>query len=453
MKTQLKDHRFHFIGVGGIGVCGLAEILHNMGAKVTGSDVQENANTERLKKMGIQVMIGQRAENVGTCDVVVHSSAISKSNPEMQAARAQSIPLIQRGEALAELMRLKRGIAVGGTHGKTTTTTMLGSLLMNAKTNPTLYVGGRIDVLNSTVKLGDGEWMIAEADESDNSFNRLSPEIVIITNIDSDHLDYFKSMDSLKNAFLSFASRIPFYGVAIVCGDDPAVREIFSNFPKRVLFYGFGDNNDIRIAGEKGSYEFFENEKSLGIFRLHVPGKHNALNAAAAITAAIRSGLNFSQAAQGILDYKGVDRRFHFKGDAQSVAIYDDYAHHPTEVRATLQAFREKFPDRRIVMLFQPHRFSRTEMCWNDFLTAFSLSDLLLLTDIYPAGEKPIDGVHSERLSKEVQHRNVQYFPKLESAEEMLAKLARIIQPNDVFVTMGAGDGWKIGMQLLESRK
>lgn len=450
MKNQLKDHRFHFIGVGGIGVCGLAEILQNMGARVSGSDVQENANTRRLAKIGVQVHIGHKAENLGDADVVVYSSAISKSNPEMQAARALSVPLIQRGEALAELMRLKRGIAVGGTHGKTTTTSMIGTILFHTQTRPTVYVGGRIDAFDSTVKLGDGDWMVAEADESDNSFNRLSPEVAIITNIDTDHLDYFKSIENLKLAFLSFASRIPFFGVAIVYGDDPAVREVFAQFQKKVLFYGFNEGNDIRIQGDRGQYEYFESGRSLGVFNLPVPGRHNALNATAALTACLRTGLDFQTAAKGLQAYKGVDRRFQLKGEKSGVTVYDDYAHHPTEVRATLQAFREKFPDRRVIVCFQPHRFSRTEMCWSEFLTAFSQSDVIILTDIYAAGESAVQGINSERLSREIQHNDVKYIPRDESVRKMAEEMRRVVQQNDVFVTMGAGDGWKIGMELLE---
>lgn len=453
MKGRLKDHRFHFIGVGGIGVCGLAEILHNMGAKVSGSDVNENANTQRLKKLGIKVFIGHAAGNVDDVDVVVYSSAIQKSNPEMQAARARSIPLIQRGEALAELMRLKRGIAVGGTHGKTTTTSMVGTILMHAGSHPTIYVGGRINQLDSTVRLGEGEWMVAEADESDNSFNRLNPEIAIITNIDSDHLDYFKSMENLKQAFLSFASRIPFFGSALVYGDDSTAREVFAPFSKKILFYGFNNDNDIQISGEKGEYDFFEHGKKLGSYRLQVPGRHNALNAAAALASCMRTGLSFQQAAEGLYEFVGVDRRFQLKGEEKGIRIYDDYAHHPTEVRATLQAFREKFPDRRIVVCFQPHRYSRTQMCWTDFTTSFSLSDVLFVTEIYAAGESPIDGVSGERLAKEIQHKDVRFLEKKENVTELAPEIQKHLQKGDVFVTMGAGDGWKIGMQILEDLK
>lgn len=455
MKGRLKDHRFHFIGVGGIGVCGLAEILHNMGAKVSGSDIAENANTARLKKLGVRVFIGHAAGNVEDVDVVVHSSAISKANPEMQAARARSIPLIQRGEALAELMRLKRGIAVGGTHGKTTTTSMIGAILMHASSQPTIYVGGRINTLDSTVRLGEGEWMVAESDESDNSFNRLNPEIAIITNIDSDHLDYYKSMENLKLAFFSFASRIPFYGAALVWGDDPAIREVFNTFPKKILYYGFNNDNDIQIAGEKGEYEYFENGKKLGAYRLQVPGRHNALNGAVAITAAMRTGLSFEKAAAGLYEYNGVDRRFQLKGEEAGIAVYDDYAHHPTEIRATLQAFREKFPDRRLVVCFQPHRYSRTQMCWSDFLSAFGMSDVLFVTDIYAAGEAPIDGVSGEKLAQEIQHKDARFMARGADAAGSYAvpEIQRELRKGDVFITMGAGDGWKFGMDVLTKLK
>jgi UDP-N-acetylmuramate--alanine ligase len=447
---HLNKSKFHFVGIGGIGMCGLAELLHNMGAKVTGSDLSENANTERLHQLGVPVFRGHRAENVGDADVVVYSSAVQSNNPEIQTARAKQIPLIPRAEALAEIMRLKRGVAVAGTHGKTTTTSMAASIFLEAEAKPTIAVGGRFELIQSTALLGDGEWLIAEADESDGSFNKLSPEIAIITNIDSDHLDYFKSFENLKSAFSNFALKIPFYGICIVCGDDLNIREIFENYPKRILFYGFDEKNDLVIKGQKGKYELFENtatgRKRLGDFELKVPGQHNALNAVAAIAAGLKAGFSFETCRQGLLRFEGVDRRFHFKGEKNKIRIYDDYGHHPTEVRATLQGFREKFPDNRLVVMFQPHRYSRTQTCWHDFTNCFTQCDLLFLTDIYPAGEMPVPGITSEKLSAEVKHSNCHYLPK---TQELADKIRSELKAGDVFLTLGAGDGWKIGMEIL----
>ncbi len=398
MKLQLA--KFHFVGVGGIGMCGLAELLHNMGAQVSGSDLAENANTLRLKKIGVKIYQGHDAKNLGDADVVVYSSAVSLANPELAAARALKIPLIPRAEALAEIMRSKRGIAVAGTHGKTTTTSMVSSIFYHAEQNPTIFIGGRFDLIDSTARWGTGEWLIAEADESDGSFHKLSPEIAIITNIDSDHLDHFKSFQNLQQSFYDFALRVPFYGITIVCGDDPSTRKLFENFPKRIVFYGFDERNDIVLDGEKGSYQFFQKETFfktsqkptergylLGRLQLQLPGRHNALNATAAALAALSAGLMPGEVESGIAQYQGVDRRFQFKGEHKQISVYDDYGHHPTEILAVLGAFKEKYPDRRLVVYFQPHRYSRTQNCWKEFLDCFSLADVLFMTDIYPAGE------------------------------------------------------------------
>lgn len=448
---RLQKSKFHFIGIGGIGMCGLAELLHNMGAKVSGSDLSENANTERLRELGIPVLRGHKADHVGDADVVVFSSAVQTTNPEIQAARARQIPLIPRAEALAEIMRLKRGIAVGGTHGKTTTTSMTASIFLEAQARPTIVIGGKFDQIKSTALLGDGDWLIAEADESDGSFQKLSPEIAVITNIDSDHLDYFKSFENLQSSFVSFAQKTPFYGICIVCGDDPKIRELFHNFPKRILFYGFDEKNDFVIKGKNGKYDVFENtttgRKKLGEFELKVPGQHNALNGLAALAVGLKAGFSFEICQKGLLKFEGVDRRFHFKGEEKNIRVYDDYGHHPTEVRATLQGFREKFPDRRLVVMFQPHRYSRTESCWHDFTTCFALCDELFLTDIYAAGETAITGINSQKLATEIKHKDCCYLPKDDHlAEQIFAKL----KSGDVFITLGAGDGWKVGMEVLD---
>lgn len=445
----LEKAKFHFIGIGGIGMCGLAELLHNIGASVAGSDLSENANTDRLKSLGIKVYKGHSAENIGEANVVVYSSAISANNPEIIQARARGVPLIPRAEALAEIMRLRRGIAVAGTHGKTTTTSLISSVFLEADKNPTIVIGGRFERIKSTALLGKGEWLIAEADESDGSFNKLSPEVAVITNIDSDHMDHFKTFENLKQSFLDFAYRIPFYGMLIVCGDDPVVRDIFSNFSKRIVFYGFDSKNDYVIKGEKGQYEIFKDQVKLGSLSLEIPGKHNALNATASLIVGLAAGISFEMCAQGLAKFEGVDRRFHFKEEVNQIKVYDDYGHHPTEIRATLQALREKFEKNRLVIYFQPHRYSRTEHCWQDFKTCFTQADVLFLGDVYAAGEAPLPGINSEKLIKEINHKHGYYAAK-ENIRDLILKE---LKPNDVFLTLGAGDGWKLGLDVIEHLK
>ncbi len=449
---KLEHAKFHFIGIGGIGMCGLAELLHDIGARVTGSDASENTNTERLKNLGIKIYKGHAAENIGVADVVVYSSAIPFTNPEIKEARARDIPLIPRAEALAEIMRIRRGIAVAGTHGKTTTTSLISSIFLEANQDPTIVVGGRFERIKSTALLGKGEWLIAEADESDGSFNKLSPEIAVITNIDSDHLDHYKTFENLKRAFFEFSHRIPFYGMVIACGDDLIVREVFENYHKRILFYGFDSKNDFIITGKNGKYSverkepFSEKLTLLGKFHLQMPGIHTALNATAAIAVALAAGIDFETCAAGLNKFEGVDRRFQFKGEVASIKVYDDYGHHPTEVRATLQAFREKFPTNRLVVYFQPHRYSRTEHCWQDFKSCFINCDILFLGDIYAAGEQPIAGVDSEHLLKEMKHAKSFHSPKSDSQVQIISDS---LKADDIFITLGAGDGWKLGLDVL----
>ena len=451
---KLQQAKFHFVGVGGIGMCGLAELLHNIGAKVSGSDLAENINTERLKEIGVKVFKGHAASNIGDADVVVYSSAIQYGNPEISEARAKQIPLIPRAEALAEIMRLKRGVAVAGTHGKTTTTSMTSAIFLEGQLNPTIFVGGRFELIKSTAMLGTGEWLVAEADESDGSFHKLSPEIAIITNVDSDHLDHFKSFENLQKNFYDFALKVPFYGKVIVCGDDPVIRQVFEHFPKRILYYGFDEKNDLILKGQQGRYSLYRNDPlmktqhPIGDFSVQVPGRHNALNAVAAICAGMAAGIPFQECAKGLQRYEGVDRRFQFKGEKNGIRVYDDYGHHPTEVRAVLQAFRERYPSQKLVVFFQPHRFSRTQHSWHDYTTCFVGADQVLLTDIYPAGEAPIPGISSEKLVQEIKHEHVQHFIRDEASSQ---KIKNMLKPGDVFITLGAGDGWKLGMEVLNS--
>jgi len=451
----LQQSKFHFVGIGGIGMCGLAELLHKMGAQVSGSDLASNANTKRLQDMGIKIFQGHQAGNVGEVDVVVYSSAVKVDNPELIAASAQKIPLIPRAEALAEIMRLHRGVAVAGSHGKTTTTSMAAAIFLEAKANPTIVVGGRLNLIQSTALLGTGDWLVAEADESDGSFNRLSPEIAVVTNIDSDHLDHFKSFANLQAAFHAFALRVPFYGSVIVCGDDIVVQKVFAEFPKRVVRYGFGPDNEVQIRGERGHYELVDKRgkapHSLGFFDVQVPGRHNALNATAAMLAGLAAGFEFAVCAQGLARFEGVDRRFDLKGESKGVLIYDDYGHHPTEVRATLQAFKEKYPDRTLRVLFQPHRYSRTELCWTEFQDCFDLADEVWLTDIYAAGEAPLPGVDGKTLTRSLSHKKASFLAKPTAQQPSLAQvLSPYLQSGDIFLTLGAGDVWKVGQELLD---
>ncbi len=446
---RLARAKVHFIGVGGIGMCGLAELLHNLGAQVTGSDAGENMQTVRLKEIGIPVYRGHEEANLGESEVVVYSSAVKEDNVEFKAARKKKIPLIRRAEALAEIMNLKRGIAVAGTHGKTTTTSLTSSIFLQAGLDPTIIVGGRLDVIKSTAALGKGDWLIAEADESDGSFTHLSPEIVIITNIDNDHLDYYKTFQNLENAFLDFATRIPFYGVAIVCGDDANLMKLFKNFGKRWISYGLQEHNDYVIEKRESHWDVRFEGKKCGEMRPSMPGQHNALNSIAAILAGMQAGISFETAAKAIGSFGGVDRRFQHKATIRGIDFYDDYGHHPTEVRAVLAGFKERFPERRLVTVFQPHRYSRTKICWDDFLKCFTDADVLFVTDIYAAGEAPVDGVSGPLLVEQIVHKDRRFISRQEDPQ--LNAVRDFLKPGDIMLTLGAGDISKLGEQMTES--
>lgn len=446
---RLAKARVHFIGIGGIGMCGLAELLHNMGAHVQGSDASENTNTIRLKEMGIKIFKGHDAANLGEAEVVVFSSAVKEDNAEYAAAFKRKIPLIRRAEALAEIMNLKRGIAVGGTHGKTTTTSLCASIFLHAGMDPTIVVGGRLDVIKSTAQLGQGEWLIAEADESDGSFTRLRPETVIITNIDNDHLDYYKTFENLKAAFVDFASRIPFYGAAIICGDDPHLKKAFAGFGKRWISYGFNKDNDYVLEREGDHWSVTFEGKRVGDIKPAMPGRHNALNSLAAILASMQADIAFETAAVAISKFGGVDRRFQHKATIRGIDFYDDYGHHPTEVMAVLAGFKEKFPDRRLVTVFQPHRYSRTQICWDEFTQAFKDSDVVFLLDVYAAGEAPIDGINSIKLAEAMSHPDCKYVSRQEDPQ--LQQVKDFIKSGDILLTLGAGDISKLGDQMAES--
>lgn len=448
---RLAKAKVHFIGIGGIGMCGLAELLKNLGAQVSGSDLTENAQTQRLAAMGIKIFRGHAAENIEGSDVVVYSSAVKGSNPEFVAALKNKIPLIRRAEALAELMRLKRGIAVAGTHGKTTTTSLVSSIFLEAKQDPTIVVGGRLDVIGSTAQLGKGDWLIAEADESDGTFSRLSPEVVIITNIDNDHLDHYGTFEELQEAFVDFASRIPFYGAAIICGDDAKTRGLFEQFGKRGIFYGLNEDNDFVLKKIKnGTWSVYQGQKKIVEFESAMPGEHNALNALASMIAAFQAGIDWTVSAAAIKKFGGVDRRFQLKDTVKGVDFYDDYGHHPTEIKAVLKGFKERFPTRRLVAIFQPHRYSRTQICWNDFLTCFSNADDLFILDIYAAGESPVSGVTGEKLAQEIDHPQCRHLVR---SDENFKSILKSLKSGDLFLTLGAGDVSKLGEKLIQDFK
>ena len=444
---QFNSLTFHFIGIGGVGMSGLAELLHNMGALVTGSDLTPNTYTKELSALGIHIFYGHSKDHIGKADVVVFSSSIKNSNPEIQSAKEKGIPLIQRAEMLAELMRFKRGIAIGGTHGKTTTTSLLASVFLQNQMDPTIVVGGRLNLIKSTSKLGQGEWLIAEADESDRSFLKLSPEIALITNIDNDHLDQYHDFDHLKQTFLDFALKIPFYGFAMVCGDDPSICDIFADFPKKIRKYGFHDDNDYQLKQKDNKYQVYLKKKYLGEFQLNLPGHHNALNACAALAIAVECGLDVKKVIETIEKFVGVERRFQLKGDVGNITIYDDYGHHPTEIQCMIQDFKKKWPQRRLVVAFQPHKFSRTKLCWQQFQTCFEGADKLLLFDIYPAGEDPIDNITSSRLFNDIKLTCKEYIGCHKTQED---KVASHLLEGDIFLTLGAGDIYELGEALLK---
>lgn len=447
-----KIQHIHFVGIGGSGMSGIAEVLLNLGYKVSGSDLKETPVTQRLGKLGARIAIGHAAPNIAGAHVIVTSTAVASQNPEVVAARAQGIPIIPRIEMLAEIARLKYTIAIAGTHGKTTTTSMVAAVLQAGGLDPSVVVGGRLKHLESGARLGKGDYLVAEADESDGSFLKLSPALAVITNIDNDHLDYYGSLEKIADAFVQYAGRVPFYGAVIACYDDPMLRANLPRMTRRVVTYGFDAQAQYRAqdwTNDDGISRFTAAgpQGVLGNIELHVPGKHNVLNALAALAIGLELELPFSSIAAGLASFDGVGRRLEIKGETNGTTVIDDYGHHPTEVKATLSALRARYPKRRIVALFQPHRYSRTQALWNDFAQSFSDADQVLLMDIYPAGEEPIEGVTSNLILAPLQarHAAAQAVPHPLTAE----KLRSFLKPNDVLLTLGAGDVWKYGEQLI----
>jgi UDP-N-acetylmuramate--alanine ligase len=449
-----SSQRIHFIGIGGIGMSGIAEILLTMGYPVSGSDLRRSPATDRLESMGARIFEGHAALNAAASDVVVTSSAVSKTNPEVVEARARKIPVIQRAEMLAELMRLKYGIAVAGMHGKTTTTSMTAAVLAGGGLDPTVVVGGRVNALGSNARLGNSQYLVAEADESDRSFLKLSPILAIITNLDREHMDCYRDLADVESAFVEFMDKLPFYGASTVCIDNAMLRAILPRVRRKLYTYGESADADFRLqvlAKEPHCHATFEvNFKGLllGPFHLHVPGRHNILNATAAIAIGVQLGIAPEQIAAGLATYRGVDRRFQEKGTVRGVTVVDDYGHHPTEILATLQAARE-CGYKRIHVLFQPHRFTRTRDLMAEFATAFVDADTLQVLDIYAASEEPIPGIDAPTLVQQIAAGGptaVHYAPSVGEAVEALAAAAK---EGDVILTLGAGSVSHAGSLLL----
>lgn len=450
-----RVRRLHFVGIGGAGMSGIAEVLHENGFVVTGSDTGEGQVIDYLKSLGIKISGKHEAKNVEETDLVVYSSAVPRDNPELVEARARRIPVIRRAEMLGELMRLKYTLAIAGTHGKTTTTSIVGQIWEEAGLDPTIIVGGVVKGKGSGAKVGHGDYLIAESDEFDRSFLSMMPSSAIVTNIDADHLDTYENIEEIKDAFVQFINKIPFYGQAILCIDDPNVQQIFSRVSKPVITYGFSRQAKYRIDNlkfEKGfpHFEIFCDGESLGEFNLQIPGRHNVLDATAAIALAMEEGISPDIARKAAADFEGVKRRFEFIGEKNGVLVFDDYAHHPTESAATLLGFREAFPDRRVIVAFQPHLFTRTRDQHEAFGSAFANCDVLLTTDIYPARERPIEGVTGALVSESATargHRNARFVG---DQMNLLPILKEELKPGDVVVLMGAGNIWKLGEKILE---
>ncbi len=433
---------------------GIAEVLLNLGYQVSGSDQKRSAVTERLASLGARIFEGHAPAHVADAQVVVTSTAVRADNPEVVEARARSVPVIPRAEMLAELMRLKYGVAVAGSHGKTTTTSMVALVLDQGGLDPTVVVGGRLGVLGSGARLGKGDFIVAEADESDRSFLKLSPTLAVVTNIDREHLDAYRDLSDIQDAFVGFVNKVPFYGAAVLCLDDPPVQDVLPRVERRVISYGLSPQAEVSArelkVGRAGSrYVAVQGGDALGTVSLKVPGRHNALNSLAALAVGLDLGIDFDRVRAGLESFTGVDRRFQVRGEKGGLVVIDDYGHHPTEIRATLEALRARAGTGRTLVLFQPHRYSRTQALWDEFCHAFHEADVLLLTDVYAAGEEPREGVSAEALARAIAergHRGVAYAGDLPAATERLAAEARA---GDFVLTLGAGSVWHAGEELL----
>jgi UDP-N-acetylmuramate--alanine ligase len=461
-----KIQRIHFVGIGGIGMSGIAEVLLNLGYKISGSDLKNSSVTQRLAGLGATIFEGHAAENIAGAEVVVTTSAATPDNPEVVEAHKLHIPVIPRAEMLAELMRLKYGIAIAGMHGKTTTTSMVAAVLAAGGLDPTVVVGGSVDAMGSNARLGRSEYMVAEADESDRSFLKLSPVLAVVTNIDREHMDCYRNMRDVKRAFLDFMDRVPFYGVVVVCNDDPQLRRLFPQIRRRTVTYGTRRGSDFHVKLGKSALEpsvessdrrpvnYFHviyGERDLGEFRLHVPGVHNVLNATAAIAVGIGLDIQADDIRMALEKFRGVDRRFQLRGKAAGVSVIDDYGHHPTEIRATLAAARQCGFD-KIHVIFQPHRYTRTRDLLDQFATAFKDCDSLFVLDIYAASEPAIEGITGELLSGRISNEGRAAI-YVASFADAVASAVAAAQPGDMILTLGAGSVSQLGPMILEKLK
>jgi len=452
-----KQYHIHFVGIGGIGMSGIAELLLNLGYKVSGSDVKMSEITDRLKRLGGEIFKGHAAGNIEGVDVVVFSSAVDRDNPEIREALQSSIPVIPRAEMLAELMRLKYSIAIAGAHGKTSTTSIVASVLAAGGLDPTVVIGGKLKSIGSNAVLGQGDFIVAEADESDGSFLKFSPTIAVVTNIDKEHLDFYKDLDEIKTVFLSFLDRIPFYGLAVLCLDNEPVQELIPRMKKRYTTYGMSSQADFQIrdvefTAHKSRFNVYHRGNKMGMIDLNLPGIHNVYNATASIAVGVELNIAFDQIKKALENVEGVQRRLEIKGEANGITVIDDYGHHPTEIKVTLKAVEENWPNRRKVVVFQPHRYTRTQALFDEFTRAFYRSDILVVMPIYPASEKKIKGVNSRNLCEGIKshgHKEVIYVSGFKTA---LSYLSQTLLPGDVLLTLGAGDVWKVGDMFLNQR-
>jgi UDP-N-acetylmuramate--alanine ligase len=455
MFSSIK--KIHFVGIGGIGMSGIAEILLDQGFRVSGSDRSFSEVTERLKKLGATIFEGHKPEHVASdVDTLVYSSAVVLDNPEVLEAQRRKIPIVRRAEMLAEVMRLKYGIGIAGTHGKTTTTSMISLILMEGGLDPTVIVGGKLSGLGGTnARLGKGDFIVVEADEFDRSFLSITPTIAVLTTLETDHLDCYRDLEDIKGAFIQFANKVPFYGFVVLCLDEPALQDIMPKLNrKKIMTYGLNPQADIQAVdihhkNNTSTFTVVKNNTDLGVVTLQVPGKHNVQNSLAAISVGLELGIPFAKIKSGIEKFAGVYRRWELKGEVNGISVYDDYAHHPTESKATLLGAKSGWR-RRIVCVFQPHLYTRTRDFYEDFGKAFLLSDVLVVTDVYPAREEPIQGVTGELIvnaAKQFGHKEVYYVP---DKKQIPGFLQKIVKKGDMVITMGAGDIWKYGEEYLK---
>ncbi len=453
-SMRRKVRHIHFVGIGGIGMSGIAEVLLNLGYTISGSDLSQSDITQRLAALGARICPGHNASHLSDADVVVTSTAVKSDNPEVMEAHRRNIPVIPRAEMLAELLKMKFSIAVSGSHGKTTTTSMVATVLASGGLDPTMVIGGKLASIGSNAKLGDGEVIVAEADESDGSFLKLSPSLAVITNIDLEHLDHYRDIEEIKDAFLQFANIVPFYGSTIICLDDENVKNILPKIKRKTITYGLEPQADYRaseisFSGSSSSFTLHYKDGVFGTATINVPGLFNVYNSLAAIAVSRELGMDFPAIREGLKTFAGVHRRLEVKGTANGVTVVDDYGHHPTEIRETLKAARQVWK-KKIIVVFQPHRYTRTKALFNEFLTAFPDADALIVTDIYAASEAPIEGVNAASLCEGIRrlgHKDVTYMPDFDDIVNHLLATAR---PSDVIITQGAGNVLKIGEEFLK---